>query len=49
MWYGLYINGECQYAIRWDQSGKPTTFDFNVPILSSTVYEIIRVDVIGRY
>lgn len=47
MWYGLYINGECWFAARFDS--KPTVFDFNIPIIASSVYEVITVDVIARF
>ncbi len=49
MWQGLFIDGTCQYVIRWDYSYKPTLFDFNVPIVGSSVYEIITVNVEVRF
>lgn len=45
MFYGLFIDGDIRYIIRWDHDGTPTIFDFNVIILSSSNYIIRRVSV----
>ncbi len=44
MFYGLFVNGECEYVIKYND-GKPSIFDFGIPIFNTNVYEVISVDV----
>lgn len=45
MWYGMKIDGEIEYVLRWDHDGAPTLFDFNCGYSSSYEYEIVAVDI----
>jgi len=45
VFYGLWIEGQLGYVIRWTGQGAPTLFDFDVWISSSLDYEIAAVTV----
>lgn len=45
-WYGLKVNGELVAVIPWsDRVGKPTFFDFNMPMFGGDYHEVVEVSV----
>ncbi len=49
MWYGLLVNGELEYVIKWGYYGKPIVSDFNISAINDNVYEVVWVDVSLRF